>query len=201
MEKNIAVVPVRDSLPFSWIGSESMLSRLLQTLDDIRDLDRVVVLAFDIEATKAEIPAQEHYSKPIQITRLNPSKVTFIDFIDTLKWYDENQTLKVVNYLFCDPLFPFLDRAKIEQALYSVLSGKDSAIMTQRGCNLSSKGLTPGLQISEACVAIKGSVLRRDVIAEVVSIGNYTEIPITKIEAVDCRHPCGSQIAQALESI
>jgi hypothetical protein len=197
--RNIAIVPVVDSLPFEWVSGGSMLSNLIVALDDIRDLDEIVVLARDPEAVNPEMPPTENFDASVKVIKLVPNYTTPIDM---MRWYAENSSNPgediPKNFLFVDPLFPYLDRSKIEQALYCVMQGKDAAITTRNGCTLSKQKMQPAVVVVEACMALNGNTLSQEA-DDGYHVGDYTGVPISSVEAVEFRLECGRRIAQALE--
>lgn len=112
---NICLVPVTTEMLSKDVGGEALLTRCCRYADDVRDIDRRILVACeDPLPEQIEVPDGWQLVGEDPNLAVSPLPAFIHHFGRTLPRSEENVFLAI------NPAFPFVSRAKWEQALYSV---------------------------------------------------------------------------------
>lgn len=194
---NAILIPVFDRVAFAWLGDRPIISRCLEKLSDIRDIDRIVLVIGTNVGDIAPKYDGGHYH------------VMTTDPVQPLVEVARRLSIEAVpadNIVVVDPLYPFLDRGNIEQALY--LSDDETAAVTVYGehtlgpTGLVGYSVQRGGNLVEACVGIKRSTLALAPGGAHLGLlgAKIRYIPVSALETICVKSDDGLRIAEAVSS-
>lgn len=191
-----------------WLGSNSLLERLLDKLSDVREAD-VLILAHDLERVNYTVGAGWTESPEHRISQLSETAVPLLSGHPGLNLarYVHGSSTEDHGYVVCHPLYPFLHKERIEQAIADLLNNWKLSVLTLEQPTLSvikpplvttAKELHRCHAVVEACVAVHSNQLGL-LSPEKVLCGTVTKFTeIEPIEAVNMLDASGRKIAEAL---
>lgn len=181
---------------FTWLGSCTVLSRLLRKLNDVRDIEsiRIVTDNPQVRTLLGSWP-----DDPEHFVDVMPSVPA--DLLELCKSYLRDDRTFVV----CNPLFPFVSEETINKVLFAVQSSP-SVVTTSDGFGVvEEKGvakLQPICIVHPACLAVQpqSQLLQPGSNPECLAIGEHVSVSLTAIEVLSLESSEGLDAAKILST-